>query len=466
MYLANRERLLKRLLETCPDREVRFLAGQTDLPYSLYYELTRKNMPYAVATKRALFLSTSKTMSAVLRKKKGRTDILYEALGAHVPWWDEGYVLPEFTVDAFARIEPGKPPSPYDASPTDCGTYIHEKYGELIGAWCGELLEIDGADVVIPGRILHPRIAPVGITPDALGVLRSGSAFARGYMEKVHRGGIIQEEGEGSPLFTMELKTIQTAAGTISDREYEDALSRPDGDTVLGELLVPKLEAAGWMKPGVFSGTTPDDKCDGLRKRRGGSSFFTKSTKLYPTKGYRRNIAIGKVSADVLPACARSGSSVNLADVVVPSRARLVMMSDDGILRDWSWNESPLVVGPASEVFAQILAQNAVLSEYAGEGVRSVFAVAFKRHCCGQNQFIEQIPTRLRFVLLLEVKIGPVIRANFNAELTRHLELALQRKSENLKKAATAVSATDAAAPSSSDISRKRKAENLDNVWE
>ena len=453
-------------------------------PMGAYYELTKANVSLAVSVKYHIFVDAVNLMAI------GRPTIeippslcghrVTRRSGSFVcaltnngsTWWSNSgtsYGLPygKFIDKSLERFRTGicrRSDTADSTSPLQLGTYIDEKYSELIGR---EALAVVGVDVdsvrcVKPGRVIDPINRHVAVTPDVICVANE-TAFVSLLDHATRRDITPSDLEDGRPQLCLEIKSIhqhKNISVNLMDSEVAalestcSSLSERDGAARALELFSSKLVAAGWTTKELTSeiGALADlDKIAKGRvslKRIGkkASLYFNKSTKLYPTAGGELSEATA-CDYNVLPNIARftqftheicadgkkikstpttpGDDFVRLSKLCRIGGAALIVygtdrLADEPVLR-FTWDKAPFVLTPASNHFTQVLVQRSVLGQYNhGGDIASTFAVVIKR-LAGDDTG----PMSLGMVYVYDVGLTNYATECFRTALHRELVCAL-----------------------------------------
>lgn len=386
---------------------------QTGNVLGAYYTLTLRTMEIAVHTKPWLFVESTAVFGSAGRGGPlpdnfgaitSRTGCVVRALRKNYPWWKSISVPDEQTtaemvldyacndkdlVDALAGNK--APPDWLSAlTPAGVGTRLHSDYGEQITCLAAKVMRPnDTLQACIPGRLVHPNILSIGITPDGIAV-ENMDAFVAGINDVVESK--LSPPHESAIQLTMELKTLHAPGATVTEEEVRMIAVMTKEEALA--LFTRKLVNGSWLQD--------PDKPLGKAARTNWKparigSFFKRTLNMVDRPVFDDVVAnVTRVSSKLLPnfagfpqktAGAREtpvkGSEweVDVAKLAMPGKAFMAAYDSTGRTKLWTWEAAPLVLTYGCHHFTQVLTQKCTAAQYGNPDCLPVFTVGLKVDC-------------------------------------------------------------------------------------
>lgn len=456
-----------------------------------YFMITQISQDIANETKNAFFLDMSKHVGVISAnvpcydmagkdgtERTGKWRALLEKL---IMWWTNPNNLQDRIdvrsnlLDALQTGKEGTVSETWRFSklPMQSGTYIHEAYGEIIARGCAEMFGWhDVLEHIVPGRIVHHGIPWIGVTPDAISVVKE-EGFHK-LTRRLFRGESVTDEERrvGIPWMTLEIKTLHGGVetgledATVEAHEIDALLSvfENDHDTTKEStkaealrLLTRKLELGKWMPKGLCqNGDDYRHETTAVKLNRTKSSktkkacaFFQRGTRVYPTDVYEKltvesvgpkvypNLAklpVIKLPDKVPPPKKRKRETeyqhvVDLKTLVRPGQACMVVYKVGGSEQNTrlfrlDWEKAPLMLTLNSDHFNQVMGQHMVARQY-NEDVKSVFAIVLRSHGDSSIPFKED-PVQLAVMYAYDTGIQSNAVDSYSEVVAREIGFAAQ----------------------------------------
>ena len=330
---------------------------ETGHVFNSYTKLTENCPKFAVESKRALFVDSTKLMCQVGAGNRGRSDdilpdgadgesitrrtrFFYTGLAKNTHrWWElpkdggggDDYADKNRTEDnldmegTWSMTEGNgvfRVPDMFDSHPLMSGTYIHMAFAETISQHVAQMFGWDPClEHFIPGRLVHPGLLNVAVTPDALCTVNKDNFYSLlDTCMEGQSGSVTYDQREmGAPRMVLEIKSLhrkspkcstESAEVTVSVQEVNDLKvdTSPESKVKALALVTTKLEHAGWIPKNMdprdwdLVDRGPVMKRQRLSSKRATCSFFRASTLMYPSSQYKELVKkVTFVGPDVFP---------------------------------------------------------------------------------------------------------------------------------------------------------------------